>query len=153
ACLLVRVPERLQTMRGAFLLFGAPWAAFFVGRGASSAGRFSVYTIGDDMLTFQRFAHRIFMERYWLEGGQRTFGFQPLYRWMLGVLHAAFGDSSVGEICWDAFGVLVGAIFAFEIVRRLAGFRFGIAAGVLTLATVTMGPNWYIVGRGLGDIT
>jgi len=153
ACVLVRVPERLQTVRGAFLLFGAPWAAFFVGRGASSAGRFTVYTIGDDMLTFQRFAHRIFMERYWLEGGEQTFWFQPLYRWILGLLHATFGDSSVGEVCWDAFGVLIGAVFAFEIVRRLAGFRFGIAAGVLTLATVTLGPNWYIVGRGLGDIS
>jgi hypothetical protein len=152
-CVLVRVPERLQTMRGAVMLVGAPWAAFFVGRGASSAGRFTLYTIGDDMLTFQRFAHRIFMERYWLEGGERTFWFQPLYRWTLGVLHAAFGDSSVGEMCWDAYGVLIGAIFAFDIVRRLAGFRFGIAAGVLTLATVTMGPNWYIVGRGLGDIS
>jgi len=153
ACVFVRVPQRLQTMRGAFLLFGAPWVAFFVGRAAPSVGRFTLYTIGDDMLTFQRFAHRIFMERYWLEGGERMFWFQPLYRWIVGVLHVAFGDSSAGEICWDAFGMLIGAMFAFEVVRRLAGFWFGIAAGVLTLATVTIGPNWYIVGRGLGDIS
>src|SRR5262249_54792705 len=130
---LVRVPERLQTPRGAFLLFGAPWLAFFVGRGAPTVGRFSVYTFGDHMLMFQRFASRIFMERFWLEGGERTFWFQPLHRWAIGLLHVAFGDSSVGEICWDAFGVLIGALFAFELVRRFAGFRFGIAAGVLTL--------------------
>jgi hypothetical protein len=152
-CALVRVPARLQTPRGAFLLFGLPWLAFFGGRAAHTVGRFTVYTFGDDMLTFQRFAHRIFMEGYWLEGGERTFWWQPLYRWILGVLHVAFGDSSIGEMYWDAFGVLIGAIFAFEVVRRLAGWRFGIAAGVLTLITVTVGPNWYIVGRGLGDIS
>lgn len=152
-CLAVPVPPRFRETHGAFLLFGLPWLAFFCGRTMSAVGRFTVYTIGDDMLTFQRFAHRIFMDGYWLEGGERAFWFQPLYRWTLGLLHVAFGDSSVGETYWDAWGLLIGALFAFEAVRRLVGFRFALAAGVLTLVTVTIGPNWYVVGRGLGDIS
>ena len=60
------------------------------------------YSSGDDWWMFQRYAYRIFMEGYWLEGGQLTFWFQPFYRWITGGLHMVFGDSSVGELFWDA---------------------------------------------------
>lgn len=149
----VRVPERLRTLRGAFLLFGVPWLAFYCGRAMRDIGRFELYSFGDDWLTFQRHAYRIFMRGYWLEGGEPAFWNQPLYRWTNGVLHLVFGDSSVGELLADAAGLLVGALFAFEIVRRLSTFRVGIAAGVLTLVTIALGPNWYLVGRGLSEVS
>src|SRR5258708_36726608 len=119
----------------------------------SEGGRFQVYFFGDDSLTFQRYAHRIFMQGYWLEGGERTFWHQPLYRWTNGVLHLMFGDSSVGEALADAAALLVGALFAFEVVRRVASFRAGILAGVLTLVTIVLGPNWYLLGRGLSELS
>jgi hypothetical protein len=102
---------------------------------------------------FQRFGYRIFMQGYWLEGGTPTFWFQALYRWISGALHMVFGDSSVGEVFWDAACLLTGACFAFHITRRVAGFRWGIAAAVVTLTVVTVGPGWYLIGRGLSEIS
>ncbi|HMJ86341.1 MAG TPA: hypothetical protein VK504_24355, partial [Vicinamibacterales bacterium] len=121
------------------------------GRAMVDVGRFQLYFFGDDSLTFQRYAYRIFMEGYWLEGGERTFWNQPLYRWTNGVLHLLFGDSSVGEMLADAAALLIGALFAFEVVRRVSTFRAGLLAGVLTLVTIVLGPNWYLLGRGLSE--
>ena len=149
----IRVPERLRSCRGAFLLFGLPWLAFVGGRAMVDVGRFQLYFFGDDSLTFQRYAYRIFMQGYWLEGGERAFWYQPLYRWTNGVLHLAFGDSSAGEMLADAAALLVGALFAFEVVRRVSNFRAGIFAGVLTLITIVLGPNWYLLGRGLSEMS
>ena len=55
--------------------------------------------------------------------GSRTFWFQPLYRWIAGLLHLVFGDSSVGERFWDGACLLAGAGSLPEIgaeVRELA---------------------------------
>ena len=56
------------------------------------------------------------MQGYWLEGGEKTFWFQPLYRWITGALHLVFGDSSVGEVYWDAACLLAGGFVAFTLV-------------------------------------
>lgn len=147
------IPRRLQNTFGAFLLLGVPWLVLFAARGASEAAVVTFYTSGDDWWMFQRYAYRIFMQGYWLEGGQPTFWFQPLYRWIAGALHMLFGDSSVGELCWDASCVLVSALFAFHVVRTTAGFRWGIAAAATTVSLFTLGPAWYLFGRGLSEIT
>jgi len=153
AGLVVTVPERLRHARGAWLLVGVPWLAMIAAKAAPAVGRFTLYLPGDDPQTYQRFAYRIFMQGFWLEGGQTTFWNQPLYRWICGILHLFFGDSSVGEIVWDGFGLLAGAMFAFIIVDRSGGFRMGLAAAVAVLLTISLGPNWYLIGRGLSEIS
>jgi len=47
----------------------------------------------------------------------------------------------------------LGAGFAFHVTRVFAGFRWGVMAAVTTLAVFTMGPAWYLLGRGLSEIT
>jgi len=153
AAVLVPVPARLRHARGAVLLVGVPWLALFAGSSLADVGRMTLFTPGDDFWFFQRFAYRIYMQGYWLEGGQWTFWFQPLYRWIIGASHIAFGDSSVGEWYLDAACLLVGAQFAFVVCHRVATFQWGIAASALTLATVAVGPAWWIVGRDLSEIT
>jgi hypothetical protein len=148
----IPVPRALRTARGAWLLVGVPWLAMLSAIAFRNVGGFTLYLFGDDSLTFQRFAHRIFMEGYWLEGGQRTFWNQPLYRWICGTLHVFFGDSSAGELLLDGFAVLVGALFAYQVANRVAGFRGGLAAAVAVPLTVVLGPNWYMLGRGLSEI-
>jgi hypothetical protein len=143
----------LRNMFGASLLIGLPFLAMVAVMGAPQAGRFTLYTSGDDWWMFQRYAYRIFMQGYWLEGGQVTFWYQPLYRWIAGALHMIFGDSSVGELFWDAACVLAGALFAFHATRVVAGFRWAVAAAVIVLATITLGPSWYLIGRGLSEIS
>lgn len=147
------LPRRLQNTFGLYLLIGVPFLVLIAALGMPQAGLFTWYTSGDDWWMFQRFAYRIYMEGYWLEGGEPTFWFQPFYRWIVGALHLVFGDSSIGELFWDAACTLTGAVFAFHITRVVAGFRWGVAAAALTLALMLLGPAWYLFGRGLSEIT
>jgi hypothetical protein len=149
---LLNVPKTQQTLKGAFVLIGIPWLAFVTAVHASHIGRFSFYAGGDDMWMFQRFAYRIYLQGYWLQGGELTFWFQPFYRWMAGALHMLFGDSSMGEFWWDSICLLVSALFAHQVVAAAYGFRWGLAAAVLCLTIVMQGPPWMFVGLGLSDI-
>jgi hypothetical protein len=108
---------------------------------------------GNDWWQFQRYAYRIYMQGFWLEGGEITFKFRPLYRWIAGALHLLFGQSQTGENYWDAIGVLIMALFSFDVVRRLYGFRWGLGAGALALAAYLSGPGDAFIGRGLSEIT
>jgi hypothetical protein len=150
---LVPVPARLRNLSGAFVVLGIPWLALIVASSAGEIGRFRLYELGHDYWTFQRYAYRIVMQGYWLEGGSRTFWFQPLYRWIVGVLHLIFGDSSVGERFWDGACVLATGLFAWRIADAYAGFRAGLMAAVLTLSVAALGTPWVLIGIGLSEIT
>jgi hypothetical protein len=91
------------------------------------------------------------MHGYWLQGGTLTFDYQPLYRWISGLLHVVFGDSSVGELYLDAAALLAGALLAFALAKLASGFREGLVAAASTLATFTLGTIWYFPGRGLSE--
>ena len=154
ACVL-RVPAGWQNIRGAFLLLAPSWLALnivdtFRDQGF---GRMDFISPGNDFWWFQLAAYRIYMEGFWLQGGELAFWYQPFYRWIAGALHLLFGQSQVGENYWDAAGVLVIALFSFEAVRRARGFRWGVAAGVLTLAAFVSGPGYIFIGRGLSEIS
>jgi hypothetical protein len=142
----------LRNVRGAFLLVGVPWLVFFAAHSFDQIGRFSVYST-DDWLAYQVAGYRIFINGFWLEAGSPTFDYQPMYRWITGALHLLFGDSSVGEVYWDAVCLLAGALLAYQFVRVTAGFRAGIAAAALSLATFTLGTPWHFFGRGLSEIS
>ncbi len=150
---LLPMPRRVRNHFGASLLVLLPFLALIVMLGLPQAGIFTWYSSGDDWWMFQRYGYRIFMEGYWLEGGSLTFWFQPLYRWISGALHMAFGDSSIGELYWDGLCMAAGAGFAFHVARAFAGFRAGIIAAVLTLMLFTLGPAWYLFGRGLSELS
>ena len=153
AAVWVPVPPRLRTLRGAFLMIGIPWMAFVLTSSAPAIGRFILYESGHDYWMYQRFAYRIVMQGYWLEGGSIVFYFQAFYRWIAGVLHAVFGDSSAGEWYWDGACLLAGALLSFRITRRFAGFRWGLVAAVATLAVFVLGTAQYLLGQGLGEIS
>ena len=147
---LVPVAAPQRNLRGAFLLLGVPWLALFAARALPLVGHFSAYS-SDDWLAYQVAGYRIVMNGFWLQGGSPLFDYQPLYRWITGLLHLAFGDSSVGETYSDAACLLVGGLLAFQIGRSVAGFRAGLLAGAATLSTFTLGTIWYFVGRGLSE--
>ena len=125
---LIPAASRLRNLRGAFLLVGVPWLAFIAALSLAQAGRFTLYSY-DDWLTYQVAGHRIYFQGYWLEGGNEVFDFQPFYRWMTGrAAPGALGDSSVGELYWDAACLLMGALLAFHLSKSFAGFRIALAA-------------------------
>jgi hypothetical protein len=153
AAVLVPAPPKLRNLRGAFAMIGVPWITFVLVSSASAIGRFIIYDFGHDYWMYQRFAYRIVLQGYWLEGGSIVFYFQPFYRWIVGFLHAAFGDSSAGEWYWDGACLLAGALLSFRITRRFAGFRWGLVAATLTLAVFALGTAYYLIGQGLSEIS
>ncbi len=64
-----------------------------------------------------------------------------------------FGDSSVGEVYWDSVSLVIGALFSFHVAKTFAGFRWGLLAGATTLATFALGPIWWLIGRGLSEVS
>jgi hypothetical protein len=154
AAVLLPIPPRLRNMYGAYALIAIPWLAFVAVGGIPTIGRVvRLYSAGNDDWMYQRFAYRIVMQGYWLEGGTPTFYFQPFYRWIVGLIHAVFGDSSVGERFWDGMCVLAGAMLSFRITRAFAGFRWGIVAAVGALAVFALGTPHYLLGFGLSEIS
>jgi hypothetical protein len=153
AAALVPMPPRLRNQLGAYILIGVPWLVFVLVGGIPIVGRFRLYESGNDFWMYQRFGYRIVMQGYWLEGGTKLFYFQPFYRWTSGVLHAVFGDSSVGERFWDGMCLLAGAMLSFRITRTFAGFRWGLVAAALPLAVFVLGTAHYLLGFGLGEIS
>ena len=155
AALRVPLPESWRNVRGAFLLLAPGWLALHVVDTYRDIGfnRMQLLVAGQDWWQFQRYAYRIYMQGYWLEGGEITFKFRPLYRWIAGALHLLFGQSQTGENYWDAIGLLIIALFSFEVVRRLRGFRWGIIGGALALTAYLSGPGHVFIGRGLSEIT
>lgn len=149
--MLLPIRDHRRTLRGAFVLIGIPWLVF-IGVGAfDHVAKFSLYAGGDDQWTFQRFAYRIFLQGYWLEGGSPTFWFQPFYRWVAGAMHMVFGDSSIGEFHLDGACLAVLALFAHVAVSRVAGFRWGLAAAGTVLTLIMQGPPWVYWGVGLSE--
>ena len=148
----VRLAPEHRTWRGAMLLIGVPWMAFFTARTLAQAGHISVYSV-DDWLAYQVAGYRIYLSGFWLEGGSKAFDYQPLYRWISGGLHLIFGDSSVGEGYWDAFCLLAGGMLTYAVVAMTGGFRWAVAAASVTLVTFAVGTPWYFVGRGLSEIS
>lgn len=151
--LLIPIRKRFATAGGAFLLVVVPWLAFIAAFNLHQVGRWTLYGIGNDNFLFQRFSYRIFMQHFWLEGGQLTFWNQPLFRWIAGVLHMVFGDSSVGQAYWDAAGVAAIAMFAFRVVAPLAGFSWALASAIVPFAMFLIGPALEFVGFGLSEIS
>jgi hypothetical protein len=150
----VPIAKRHRNDRAAFVLLGIPWLALLVAHAWAQVGRVTLYSLDDDWHMYQTAAYRIFMNGYWVEGGTLTSGFHRLlYRWIVGALHLLFGDSSVGELYWDAACLLIAALVCFAILKRVSGFRWGLVAGAMTLATFTASPIWYLVGRGLSEIS
>ncbi|HKU79534.1 MAG TPA: glycosyltransferase family 39 protein [Rhodanobacteraceae bacterium] len=155
ASVLLPVPDSLRNMRGAVILLAPLWLSLHVVDTYYDIGfhRMQLLAPGNDWWQFQRYAYRIYMQGYWLEGGEPTFWFRPLYRWVAGALHLLFGQGQTGENYWDAIGVLIIALFSFEVVRRLRGFKWGLAAGALALTAYLSGPGHVFIGRGLSEIT
>jgi hypothetical protein len=140
-----------STLRGAFVVIGIPWLVLIGVAAFDHLAKFSFYAGGDDQWTFQRAAYRIYLQGYWLEGGEPTFWFQPGYRWIAGALHMLFGDSSLGEFHWDGICLAIMALFAHEVVARTAGFKWGLVAAATVLTLVIQGPPWLYWGAGLSE--
>jgi hypothetical protein len=153
AAAFIPIPSRLRNVFGVFALVGIPWLVLVVVAFADNIGHFRLYAWGNDYWMYQRFGYRIVMQGYWLEGGTKNFYFQPFYRWVSGLLHLAFGDSSIGEFFWEGGCYLIVALLAFYLTKASSGFRWGVLAAVTTLTVLAIGLPWGLIGGSLSEIT
>jgi hypothetical protein len=149
----VPVPARLRNVFGVFALIGIPWLVLMVVTFADNIGHFRLYAWGNDYWMYQRFGYRIVMQGYWFEGGTKNFYFQPFYRWVSGLLHLVFGDSSIGEFFWEGACYLIVALLAFSLTKPSTGFRWGVLAAVTTLTVMAIGLPWGLIGGSLSEVT
>jgi hypothetical protein len=92
--------------------FGSQWAA--------EAGRFSLYTVGDDWLSYQRMARSIVLDGDpFLAETSPVFLYQPLYRYLAALLHLLFGPSSLAQNMLDLWAAIGGAGLCAVLTHRL----------------------------------
>jgi hypothetical protein len=82
------------------------------------APRLTFFAVGNDYLTYQRFAQKIVLENDWLQFNQNPiFTYQPLYRYIAALLHILFGQSALAQKMLDVWSV-VGAAGILAVMAR-----------------------------------
>jgi len=113
--------------------FGQQWAA--------EAGRFTIYSLGDDWLTYQRHASDIVLGGdYLMAKRQPVLYEQPLYRYLVALFHIFFGQSTIAQNLLDVWSAIGGAALVAALAAGL-----GAATGWACLAA------WLYVNFELGD--
>ena len=151
AAVAVPVGASARNWRGALMLIGVPWLAFFVVRALPQIGQCPRYSV-DDWLAYQVAGYRIFMNGFWLEGGtrsstiSRSIAGSPARCISCSATRVSARSTGMPRACSRA------AWSHSRWSRPSAGFRWAVGAAAATLATFTVGTIWYFVGRGLSEI-
>ncbi len=126
--------------------------AWFLWLYGSEAGAMTFYSQGDDWLTYQNLARRIFLTRDWLDAADGVWHMQPIYRYVVGALHTLFGQSAAAQNLLDVWSALGTAAVTTAVARLLGlGTWPALLAGFLFLAPELLGPFRYHLGRGLQE--
>lgn len=136
----------------ALLVLGAPLLSFYAGNLVSEVARIQIYTTGSDPLTYQVFARQIFVEGDLWHRADAVYAYQPLYRYLVGLLHLLFGQSSVTQNMLDVWSV-VGAMMALVSLGgwlRIAPL-FSLAGAVLYLAIGWLTQFNVLLGAGMQE--
>jgi hypothetical protein len=115
---------------------------------------FKWYTIGDDWQTYQQFARSIFLDADWINWGETSMVYQPLYRFFVGIFHVLFGQSSFAQNMFDVWCILGMAYLVFQILElfKLNPYISSSASVFLVFIMLKPGMNRF-VGSGLQEIT
>lgn len=129
AAALSELPRRL------LVVAGAPLLAFFARLWWDDIGRVSWMTSYDDWTMYQIFAREIFVEGdVWGAQNHPVWVYQPLYRYLVGALHALFGASVVAQRFVDVWAVVAAAAVSAVYARHWTGSgRFALLAAYLYL--------------------
>ncbi len=114
---------------------------------------FKWYSIGDDWLTYQRFARNIVLDGDWINWGEASMVYQPLYRFFVGVFHVFFGQSSFSQNMFDVWCIM-GISYLLYLILNLLKCRNYISFSIALLFLFTIlkpGLNRFI-GSGLQEI-
>ncbi|MCB2191639.1 MAG: hypothetical protein KQI62_08740 [Deltaproteobacteria bacterium] len=118
-----------------------------------TASAFTLYTNGDDWLTYQMFASHIALEGDWFHFDHRpVLTYQPLYRYIVAILHVFFGQSSLAQKLFDVWSV-VGAASILAAMARYwrVSLAWCLLAPAIYLIPVLIDRFLFLIGIGLQE--
>lgn len=135
-----------------FLLFGPAVIFFFCKKWGISIGQWQNWGEGDDWTAYQHYGRIIVVDGEWLRAGEDSFIMQPFYRYIVGIYHMLFGQSSFFQHMADVWCVLGATIImaGFAIKFRISSMVIFIAS-IIYLAINLIGAFRYHIGKGLGE--
>jgi len=113
---------------------------------------FKFYSFGDDWLKYQVLARKIFIDGDWVNWGEQALVYQPLYRFLVGVFHLLFGQSSFAQQIFDVWCILGTAFLLFSILRNTHLKLAFIAFLICSFIFLNAGYSRFI-GSGLQEIS
>lgn len=118
------------------------------------AGQATLLSYADDFGVYQLYAHRIAVQGDWWLRYMQFLHFQPLYPYLVALLHFFFGQSMMAQNLLDVWAALGAAALLPILACRLGATPArGLVASLIYLA-VELGPDfaWHL-GRGLQEHT
>jgi hypothetical protein len=144
----------LSLLRLVLFVFGPAVIAFFCLLWWPQVGATHLYSLGDDWLVYQNYARQIVLQGDWPHRSQPVFIYQPLYRYVVGLLHAFFGQSALAQHLLDAWAIVGAAAITARLAQGLGvvpGFALG--GSLLYLGACLAGGFRHHIGRSMSEHT
>lgn len=124
----------------------------FLGLWADHLGVMRFFHPGDDWTSYQNVAREIFLGGDWLDRARPIWHLQPLYRYLVGGLHALTGQSTLAQDLLDVWSGLGGVALTAALGARLGlSPAWALGAALLTALPEFTGPFRHHLGRGLQE--
>ncbi len=109
--------------------------------------------MGDgDWLTYQIFARQIVVDGDIWHTGQAILNYQPLYRYIVGLLHLFFGQSTASQYFLNFWSVLITAMIISRIAEQWeVSNPYAVLGGFIIIAIHVTPPFWDILLRALQE--
>lgn len=146
--------EEMSLTHLLLIVVGPGILTFFFLQWWPDIGRVSLFSLSDDWRTYQNFAREIFVGGDFWHRGEPIFFYQPLYRYVVGLLHVFFGQAMVAQNFLDVWAVLVTSGILLSLSLSLTGsLPAAFFAPWLYLTLELGGAFRHHIGRGLQEHT
>lgn len=126
--------------------------SFFMSRWWSEVGRVEFMQPGDDWYKYQIFARQIFVGGDWLHRTVSVFLHQPLYRYVVGLMHVFFGQSTVSLYLLNLWAILVTAVIIVRLAKYFQVSRWVALLFSWVYLVVVFNSTFFIqIERGLTE--
>ncbi|MBI4768088.1 MAG: hypothetical protein HY787_26420, partial [Deltaproteobacteria bacterium] len=149
-----REPKRRELGILYLLIIGPGILTFFMIQWWPEIGRMTFFSLGDDWTTYQNMAREIVVGRDPWHRQNSVLAYQPLYRYVVGLLHLFFGQSPVAQYLLDVWAVLGASVIIITLSLRMGlNPPFALIASWLYLMPALGGAFRHHIGRGLQEHT
>jgi len=134
------------------MALGPGTLAAFLGLWDSHLGVMRFFHPGDDWTSYQNVAREIFLGGDWLDRAHPVWHLQPLYRYLVGTMHALGGQATLAQDLLDVWSALGGIALTAALGARLGLTPlWSLGAALLVALPEFAGPFRHHLGRGLQE--